>query len=460
VFEHSQRMLLQVPSSLGDRARPDLPRARALIEGALAGGRCALTLLEAKALLRCFKVPVARSLLALTPEAACAHASELGFPVALKIVSRDIPHKSDVDGVRLGLSSWEAVREAYLEIMTCAHEHRPKARIEGVSVEAMHGKRFGRELLAGIAADPSFGPVIAFGAGGSLVELIADRSLALPPLSVDMARDMISHTRVHRTLGAFRGMPAAALAAIEDVLMSLSELACEFPELAELDINPLVVDAQGALAVDVRVQLRAASVARLPEQPEGRYAHCAIEPYPSELARVLELRGGEKLALRPVRPEDAAHEQDFVRKLTSEARYMRFHHGLAELSPQMLVRFTQIDYDREMAFIALHGDEEVGTSRYVQEADDETCEFALVVSDGWQGHGLGSALMHAIIEHARDRGLVWMRGDVLFENPKMLRLAQRLGFTVRGHEDDPTLRTVWLKLNDPRASRVPPHLVA
>lgn len=454
-FEHSQRMLLEVPSSIADRAAPDLARAHALIDEALAQGRSCLSLIEAKALLACFKIPITRSQLATSAEQACALASQLGYPVALKIASADIPHKSDLDGVRLSLASPEAVREAFEQIIANAAAGRPGARIDGVSVEPMHHKRFARELLAGIASDATFGPVVAFGAGGSLVELIADRSLALPPLSAAMARDMIGRTRVNGMLAAFRGMPGAALAAIQDVLLALSDVACECPEIAELDINPLVADAEGVLAVDVRVQLRAASAARLPDQPEGRYAHCAIEPYPGDLARVLTLRTGEELLVRPVRPEDATHEQEFVRKLTPEARYFRFHHGLAELSAPMLVRFTQIDYDREMAFIALSRDEEVGSARYVQEADDETCEFALVVADGWQGHGLGSELMRAIIEHARGRGLLWMRGDVLFENPKMLRLARRLGFTVRPHEDDPTLRVVWLQLNEARPSRVP-----
>jgi acetyltransferase len=223
-----------------------------------------------------------------------------------------------------------------------------------------------------------------------------------------------------------------------------------------------VVDAHGVVAVDVRVQLRPACEALLPGYGEGRYNHCAIEPYPNNLVRTVALKDGQLLKLRPVRPEDATLEQEFVRKLSTESRYFRFHHGLAELSASMLVRFTQIDYDNEMAFVALHSDasgreEEVATSRYVQEADGETCEFALVVHDAWQGHGLGRLMMQAIIDHARERGLLRMRGDVLFENHKMLRLMQRMGFSVHPHDEDSTLRTVWLKLNDPRPSRVPPH---
>lgn len=461
-FEHNQRMLLEVPSSLADRAAPNFERARTLIETALAEGRNALSLTESKELLRAFNISVTQSVLADSADAACAVAEQLGLPVALKIASPDISHKSEVDGVRLELYSLTGVREAYAQLIEQATVRRPDARLLGVTVEPMHGKRFGRECLLGIASDPAFGPVITFGAGGTLVELIADRSVALPPLSAAMAHDMIERTRVKSLLGEYRGTPPVERSAIADVLLALSELACEFPEVRELDINPLVADANGVVAVDVRVQLRAAAEATLPGYGEGRYNHCAIEPYPNALVRDVQLRDGQVLKLRPVRPEDAALEQEFVRRLSTESRYFRFHHGLAELSSSMLVRFTQIDYDCEMAFIALHTDalghqEEVATSRYVQEADGETCEFALVVQDGWQGHGLGQLMMQAIIDHARERGLLRMRGDVLFENYKMMRLMKRMGFSVLAHEEDSTLRTVWLKLNDPRPSRVPPH---
>jgi acetyltransferase len=461
-FEHSQRMLLEVPSSLADRAPPDLERARHLIHGALSAGRDTLSLTEAKELLRAFNIAVTASVLADSADAACEAAVQLGLPVALKIASPDISHKSDVDGVRLELYTVTGVREAYAQLLEQASLRRPDAKLQGVTVEPMHGKRFGRELLMGIASDPAFGPVITFGAGGTLVELIADRSVALPPLSAAMAEDMIARTRVKSLLGEFRGTPAVSIHCLSDVLLALSELACELPEVRELDINPLVVDAHGVIAVDVRVQLRPAFEATLPGYGEGRYNHCAIEPYPNSLVRRVELRDGQRLVLRPVRPEDATLEQEFVRKLSTESRYFRFHHGLAELSTSMLVRFTQIDYDNEMAFVALHADaagrdEEVATSRYVQEADGETCEFALVVQDTWQGHGLGRLMMEAIIDHARERGLLRMRGDVLFENHKMLRLMQRMGFSVHSHDEDSTLRTVWLKLNDPRPSRVPPH---
>ena len=218
----------------------------------------------------------------------------------------------------------------------------------------MHGKRFGRECLLGIASDPAFGPVITFGAGGTLVELIADRSVALPPLSPAMAQDMIARTRVRACSGSFAARRRSSWTRSTDVLLALSELACELPEVRELDINPLVADAHGRRR---RGRARAAEGGRRGAPAgygEGRYNHCAIEPYPERpRAQRSSCAMVSVLKLRPVRPEDAGLEQEFVRNLSSESRYFRFHHGLAELSTSMLVRFTQIDYDMEMAFIAL-----------------------------------------------------------------------------------------------------------
>jgi acetyltransferase len=280
-----------------------------------------------------------------------------------------------------------------------------------------------------------------------LVELLADHSVALPPLNAVIARDMIERTRVRALLGAFRGMPAADLAALEAVLLRLSELACELPELVELDINPLLVSDRGAIALDARAAVRA------PEPGAARYAHVAIEPYPAQLGRTLTLPSGETLTLRPIRPEDARIEQSFVRGLSAEARYFRFHQGLQELTPQMLVRFTQLDYDREMAFIAVleqaGGERAVGVSRYVQNADGQSCEFALVVADAFQGQGIGTGLMRALIDHARGRGLARMAGEVLSENASMLELVAHLGFRIQRNAEA-RLRTVTLELDGRR----------
>jgi acetyltransferase len=279
-----------------------------------------------------------------------------------------------------------------------------------------------------------------------LVELVADRSVALPPLNRLIARDMIEHTRVRRLLAEFRGMPPVDLAGLETVLLRLSEIACELPEVKELDINPLIADSGGVVAADARV------VIQRTEPAADRHAHVAIAPYPAGLTRTLQL-GADRLTLRPIRPEDARMEQSFVRNLSPQSRYFRFHSGLAELTPRMLVRLTQIDYEREMAFVAVierHGVElEVGVGRYLQDPDGLGCEFALVVDDAWQGKGVGSALMDALAARARSTGIRHMHGEILAENAKMLELVRNLGFEVRRHAEDATLVTATLELDRP-----------
>jgi acetyltransferase len=316
----------------------------------------------------------------------------------------------------------------------------------------MHGKRFARELVLGIARDEAFGPVLAFGAGGTLVELLHDSAVALPPLNRLLAREMIDRTRVRRLLGAFRDMPPVDLDALESALLRVSELACELPEIKELDVNPLIADEHGVLAVDARVVLERSAPGR------ERYAHVAIQPFPSQLVRTLELQDGSRLTLRPIRPEDAQMEQRFMQKLSLQSRYFRFHQGLVELTPRMLVRFTQLDYDRELAFVALCADptcageeEEIGVARYIQNPDGESCEFALVVADAWHGKHVGSHLMRALIAAARDKGLLRMQGEVLTENRKMLDLVRYLGFVVHAHPEDATVRQVELDLRGIRS---------
>jgi acetyltransferase len=446
-FERNQRLLLQTPGPLIDSAAPDLERARAVIASALADERNLLSLLETKAVLAAFHIPTLASMSASSAEEAWTVATRVGLPVAMKIDSTDVVHKSDVGGVSLGLSTRESVLAAFAQMMQTVRARCPEARLRGVNIEPMHGKRHARELLAGVVHDPVFGPVISFGAGGMLAEILQDCSVELPPIDRGMAHDMIERTRVRRLLGDFRGMPPVDPALVESVLVRLSELACELPEVRELDINPLVVGEDGVVAVDARIVL-----SRRPQNaPAAPYAHVTIEPYPAHLTRTLELADGRKLNLRPIRPEDARIEQSFVRKLSLQSRYYRFHQGVSELTPRMLVRFTQLDYDREMAFIALidtNGvEDEVGVSRYVQEPDDESCEFALVVADAWQGHGVGSGLMRALVERAREKGLRYMHGDVLAENSKMLALTRTLGFSIQRHPDEPMVNKVTLDLS-------------
>ena len=443
-FYRNQRRLLEAPPPLAHREPPDLASARAIVANALAQGRAVLGATESKDFLAAFRIPVVRSLDAPTVEDAVRAADGCGYPVVLKIRSPDITHKSDVGGVRLGLPDAGAVREAFAQMAAAAARARPDARLEGVTVERMASSPHGRELMAGIATDEVFGPAITFGAGGIAVEVLRDRAVGLPPLNAALADDLVRGTRVDLMLDEFRHLPAVNRAALREVLLRVSEIACEIPEVTELDVNPLVADEHGVLALDARVAIRPVRAAM------RRYGHLAIHPYPTDLEGDETLPDGTRVRVRPIRPEDAALETAFVEGLSPQTRRMRFQSALRYLTPAMLARFTQIDYDREMALVALAGDEggerEVAVCRYITLPDGRSCEYAIVVGDDWQGRGLGRRLMARIIQVARGRGLERFVGWVSVENAAMLRLSAQLGFTDQPVAGDPLTRQVVLDL--------------
>lgn len=428
-YQRNQKLLMQVPGPLSPHDEPDVNGARLIIEGALGERRTVLTALEVRAVLTAFKIPIMAAIDARSANEALIAAESLGFPVALKINSPDITHKSDVNGVRLNVASAQAVRGAFNEVLDAVRERRPDARIEGVTVEAMYRGPRGRELLVGVVRDAIFGPVISFGAGGTTVEVVRDRAVALPPLNAYLARSLIDRTRIARLLDRFRNLPAVNREALEQVLLRVSEMVCELPEITELDINPLIADEQGVVALDARMAVA--------YQVPGvdRYAHMAIHPYPSHLVSHLQLPDGTDVTIRPIRPEDAEIEQAFVRNLSPETKYFRFMQSLNELTPQMLVRFTQIDYDRELALLAVMNDGgkelELGVTRYTANPDGVGCEFALVVADAWQARGIGSRLLTTLMEAAKARGYRTIEGEVLENNVHMLELMRSLGFALR-----------------------------
>lgn len=443
-YYQNQKLLMQAPQPLAHQMEPDLAGARLIVEGALAAQRNVLSEMESKALLSAFHIPVAQTMIARSPNEALLLAEQIGFPVAMKINSPDITHKSDVGGVRLGLANAQAVRAAYHDTIGTVGKMLPQARIDGVAIEPMLQKPNGRELMVGVVADKTFGPVISFGAGGTTVEVLQDRAVALPPLNSFLARNMVASTRVARMLGTFRNMPPVDMEALETVLLRVSEMVCELPWLREMDINPLIVDENGACAVDARVVV--GSVA----PSADRYAHMAICPYPTYLVSHWQLSDGTEVTLRPIRPEDAQIEQTFVRDLSDESRYSRFLNMQQELSPLMLARFTQIDYDREMALVATvdeHGVEvQIGVARYVINPDGRTCEFAVVVADAWQKRGIGHKLLILLIDVARNKGLASMDGEVLANNTDMLQLVAAQGFEIHPHLEDPALKRVIKRL--------------
>ena len=436
LYTANQAQLLEVPAPLGPTSSPDRSRAQELLDEALAAGNEWLNPAGSKELLAAFGIPVVQSFPAHSAEEAVQVAERIGYPVALKILSPDIAHKTDVGGVRLGRTDARSVRDGYENMLRDVAIARPDARLEGVLVEPMYLERHGRELMIGVLRDPVFGPAISFGLGGTMVEVIRDRAVALPPLNPFLARDLIRRTRASLALQPLRGAPAAAQEAVEDILLRVSEIVCELPDVGSIDINPVVVTSRGAVAVDARIGVVRSPAGTLP------YRHMAIHPFPSGLERALDIPALGPATIRPIRPEDAALERDFVHALSEQSRFLRFMFGLHDLTPQMLARFTQIDYDREMALIVVQhlpdgAQRQVGVARYVTLPDEETCEFAIVVADEWQGKGIAKPLFQQLIELARSRRLKLMTGITLRENTRMIDLSRTLGFATRADVEEP-----------------------
>jgi acetyltransferase len=345
--------------------------------------------------------------------------------------------------VVLNVPNAASVRALFDEMLGTVRSLAPQARINGVTIQKMSGKKRGRELYIGVLTDELFGPVIAFGPGGTLIELMDDRALELPPLNQFLAQRLIQRVRAAATLGPWRGAPAAELGAIEQILLRVSEMACELPQLREMDINPLIVDDCGALVVDARIVIAPGAPAN------DSYQHLAILPYPSNYHQQWTMRDGRQFTLRPLQPDDACMLQEFVRGLSAQARYFRFVSSMRELSLTMLARHTLIDYDREMALVALCKerradaggvlrDEEriIGLSGYCSNPDLASGEFSLAVADAFGGQGVGGRLMLAIMEVARHKGLREIDGLVLAGNAGMLRLMKSLGFRIQAYAED------------------------
>lgn len=430
----NQRLLMQTPA-LREGAEPDRAAAQAVIDGALAEGRELLSDFEAKAVLAAYGVPVLATQTAATPAKAAVAARRIGGLVALKILSPDITHKSDVGGVVLDLAP-DAVEAAAEAMLARVRQAAPEARLTGFMLQAMAQRPGAHELIVGLATDASFGPIVLFGAGGVAVEVLADRAVGLPPLNEHLARDMIARTRISRLLAGYRDRPPADEPAIVEVLVRLARLAVDLPQVAELDINPLLADERGVLALDARIRVAA-----------GARPAPAIRPYPAELARTLEV-GGEMLTVRPVRPEDAPGLTDLVARTDAEDVRLRFRGGLRRLPESWAARLSQIDYDREMALAAVDGSGDIlGVARLAGDPEGEAAEFALLVRTDHQRRGLGRALMEALIAYARDRGYRQLWGTILPENRRMLDLARELGFTRKMDAGEPTLTRATLTLD-------------
>jgi acetyltransferase len=439
--------LTRVPPAMPDAVEPDRQAAKAIVAAALADGRGWLDPIEAKALLQAYDIPMVPTFAARDAEQAAECASRLfaqGATAVLKINSRDIVHKSDVGGVVLNLTNAEAVRSAAADILARARAARPEARISGVIVQAMVVKPKARELILGLADDPTFGTVIVFGHGGTAVEIIDDKALALPPLDLQLAGDLIARTRVSRLLRAYRDVPAVKPDAVALALVKLAQMAADIPEIRELDINPLLADETGVMAVDARI-----AVGRVEAKFRGSGpSNFAVRPYPSQWERHLEVKSGLRVFVRPIRPEDEPGIHELLHHVTPEDLRLRFFAPIKEFSHQFIARLTQLDYARAMAFVAFDETTHdlVGVVRLHSDSIYESGEYAILLRSDLKGRGLGWVLMQLIIEYARSEGLKVISGDVLHENTVMLDMCRSLGFQIKTDPVEPEICNVRLTL--------------
>jgi acetyltransferase len=414
-YTDNLRALYETPSQV-ERLPENKDEARRIVQNVRATGRLLLTEFESKRILELYGVPPVPTRFAGSIDEAEAAAAELGFPVVLKLQSETITHKSEVGGVRLGLRCQEDVRETYRSLAAIPG-------FGGVTVQSMANRSQGYEVILGSMTDPQFGPVLMFGTGGEFVEVYQDTAMGLPPLNTTLARRLMERTRVHKALQGIRGRQPVDFEALEEALVHFSTLVLDIPEIREIEINPLLVSADGVVALDARILLFAAGES-IPRS--------AIRPYPSQYTWQAELRDGSTAVIRPIRPEDEPSIARFHTTLSDRTVYSRYF-GFLKLSDRIaherLTRVCFVDYDREIALVAEQDGTILGVVRLVREQNGETAEFAIVISDSLQRSGLGTQLMRRILDVARAEKIRVVDGLVLPENRGMLRVCEKLGFS-------------------------------
>ena len=441
----SQQQLLQLPDPSSGEIETQISQARELIVRAMAKGVRVLGPQLTQKLLSLFGMETLKSRRATTLEKAIEAAQQIGFPVAMKLVSPNISYKASVVSTQLSIMDTQGVHEAWNMIEQALKRKRPDAQFRGVLVEEMHQPKNRRDLAIGISRDATFGPVLNVGIGGDLTPLLLRRTSQLPPLNDFLIDELLSTPVLRSYFGEFRHNEALDMKRVAKLLRQLSELSTELPEVFTLDMNPVRISKDRIVAVDVQVVL---------EKPfsRKRYSHLAIHPYPAQWIRTVTLKNKTNIKLRPIRPEDAKSIQALVRGMSAESRFYRFMHAISELTPQMTAQFTKLDYDRQMAFVAdaeNHAEGIVGVSRYIMSSDKTTGEFAVSLSDDWQEQGLAKQLMSVLIEHARYQGLSSIHGDVLRTNSAMRKLMKAMEFKAHKNPDDPETMIFEYQLEEP-----------
>jgi acetyltransferase len=429
-YSNNLEVLYETPKDIRVDLPVDRKALRTRFAGLLAASPGPLSEALSKELLAAYGIPVTRPVSAATAEEAVRAAEAAGYPVVLKVLSPDITHKSDVGGVALDLADAAAVRAAFAAMLAAVARKAPEARIEGATVQKMVRTRDGVEMILGIKKDPTFGTVVMAGMGGTAAEIYRDRSIGFPPLNERLARLMLEGLRMRPLLEGFRGRPAAAVGRLVEVLVRLSYLAADFPEVAELDINPLLVGPDGVLALDARI----VGDRDAAEDPNRPYAHLSLRPYPEEFVRSVKLRDGTLLVLRPIKPEDESYWLALLASCSRESIYSRFRYFFFWQSHEVASRHCYIDYDRELAIVAETGEGPerrfVGVGRLIAEPGRTSAEYAVLVQDQWQDKGLGGLLTDHCMEIARTWGVRTVTAITTTDNPRMIAVFEKRGFRI------------------------------
>lgn len=432
-YQRILKLLTETPATIPHAFSPKSVANRKLINEVASSGRFILTAPEVRSILENYEIPVPKGGLAKNPAQARVVAAQVGFPVVMKIVSPDIIYESDVGGVVSGIETEEEIEPVYEKILDAVRSKAPNARIDGVFIEETIQKRY--ELLIGSKKDHIFGPVIMFGMGGLAVDVFRDTNIGIPPLNMALAQQLIDGTKISTLLKGYRGTRAVDVPAIQFLLYKFSYLIMDFPEISEMDINPFAVDERGGVVLDAKIILDE-KIAGKPVKP---FSHMVISPYPTEYERTFQVKGGKSVLLRPIRPEDEPLQEEMFKTFSLQTKRFRFFGPIGDTTHEMLIRYTQIDYDREIAIIAELDDggkkKMAGVVRLIADPYNETAEYAIVIGDPWQGQGLGTLMTRYILEIARDRGIKKIFAYLLDDNKDMLHLFQKFNFTARKEED-------------------------
>jgi acetyltransferase len=443
-------LLYETPEELPVDSVPPKRPLTVIMRNAARENREILTETEAKKLLEYYCLPTVKTLIAKTADEAARMASHMGYPVVLKILSPQIVHKTEAGGVILDITTEAELRRAFDQIVQRANEYNPDAEIQGVTVQPMVKKR-GYEVILGAKSDPLFGPVILFGMGGIGVELYKDVAIGLPPLNQTLARRIMEETKVYQLLKGFRNMPPANLKLLEELMVLFSQMLVDFPELKEVDINPLFVNEKEAFALDARIVIDKERVFAKLEPHE----HLVISPYPKRYEILWKLRDGRSVLLRPIKPEDEPMWLEMFQSFSEESIRYRFFQIIKDTPHEVRVRYCNVDYDRELGIVAEMTEERrrkiLGVVRLIIEPDGKAGEIAFIVADPWQGLGLGSKMLDFMIEICKDKKLETVYGIMLPDNYRAINLMKKMGFTVERIDADTVKGTLNLREEDQKS---------